>query len=85
MVKSDRTHPVVLLHVSQFHPQSTIIADFLFQKPSTCEAQATLVAGLAHAFSENVDATPSATSSASTYVQTPQEEASDPRFLDTCS
>ena len=25
-VKSDRTHPVVLLHVSQFHPQSTIIA-----------------------------------------------------------
>ena len=25
-VKSDRTHHVVLLHVSQFHPQSTISA-----------------------------------------------------------
>ena len=25
-VKSDRTHPVLLLHVSQFHPQSRIIA-----------------------------------------------------------
>ena len=28
MVKSDRTHPVVLLHESQFHPRSTIIAEF---------------------------------------------------------
>ena len=34
-MKSDRTHPVVLLHVSQFHPQSTIIA---FTDTSASEA-----------------------------------------------
>ena len=34
MVKSDRTHPVVLLHVSEFHLQSTFITKMLISETS---------------------------------------------------